>query len=65
VPIANEVGAIIVEDGNDGSSNERDIIMRVKDGQLWWISTLHPSYSPLHYIFFFLMVGMGGILKSP
>jgi hypothetical protein len=53
VPTINEVGVIIVEDGNDGSSNERDIIMKAKDGQLRRISTLHPSYLPLHYIFFF------------
>jgi outer membrane protein assembly factor BamB len=52
VPIVDEVGAIIVRDGNDYNSNERDIIVRAKDGQLRWISTLHPSYSPLHYILF-------------
>jgi hypothetical protein len=53
VPISDDVGAIIVGDGNDSNSNERDIIVKAKDGQLWQIFALHPSYSPLHYVFLF------------
>ncbi len=65
VPIANEVGAIIVRDGNDGSSNERDIIVKAKDGQLRQISALHPFYSPLHYVLFFPDGRDGWLTKIP
>ncbi len=53
MPIGDEVGTIIVGDGNDDNSNERVIIMRAKDGQFWWIFALHPYYSPLHYVLLF------------
>ncbi len=33
VPIVDEVGVIIVGDGNDNNFNERDIIVKAKDGR--------------------------------
>uniref|UniRef100_A0A7N0UU60 ATP-dependent DNA helicase n=1 Tax=Kalanchoe fedtschenkoi TaxID=63787 RepID=A0A7N0UU60_KALFE len=52
-PIANEIGAIMVGDGYDGSTCDRDIILKCRDGCLQRISALHSAYTPLHYVLLF------------
>ena len=54
LPTANdEVAAIIPGDGSEARSDHRDIILRLRAGDLKRISHLHPSYSTLHYILLF------------
>ena len=54
LPTANdEVAAIIPGDGSEERSDHRDIVLRLKGGDLERISHLHPSYSTLHYVTLF------------
>ena len=52
-PSANEIGAIMVGDGYDGSTYDRDIVLKSRDGRLQRISALHSAYTPLHYVLLF------------
>ncbi|CAI5722376.1 unnamed protein product [Peronospora effusa] len=53
-PTADEIGAIMVGDGHDGSISDRDIIIkRRNDGGMQRISALHSAYTPLHYVLLF------------
>uniref|UniRef100_A0A7N0TYR9 ATP-dependent DNA helicase n=1 Tax=Kalanchoe fedtschenkoi TaxID=63787 RepID=A0A7N0TYR9_KALFE len=52
-PIVNEIGAIMVGDGYDGSTCDLDIILKCRDGCLQRISALHSAYTPLHYVLLF------------
>ena len=53
-PTADEIGAIMVRNGFDGSISDRDIIIkRRQDGGLQRISALHSAYTPLHYVLLF------------
>jgi len=53
VPTAEEVGAIMIEDGQESEHSHRDIILRLRDGSLQRISELHKAYTPLHYVLLF------------
>jgi hypothetical protein len=54
LPTANdEVAAIIPGDGSEERSDHRDIVLRLRGGDLQRISHLHPSYSTLHYVVLF------------
>lgn len=52
-PAADEVGAIMVGDGHDGSISDRDIIVKLRSGKLQRISALHSTYTPLNYTLLF------------
>ena len=52
-PTTNEIGAIMVGDGYDGSISDRDIVLKRCDGRLQRISALHSAYTPLHYVLLF------------
>ncbi|XP_076930362.1 uncharacterized protein LOC143595134 [Bidens hawaiensis] len=55
LPSSSEVAALIVGDIGDAIDN-RDIIVTKKSGSLKRISELHPSYTPLQYPLFILLV---------
>ena len=44
---------IIPGDGSEIRSNHRDIVLRLKEGDLQRISHLHPAYASLHYVLLF------------
>ena len=52
-PTAADVAAIMIGDGHDLNPSNRDILLRLRDGDLQRISELHPSYDPLHYVLLF------------
>ncbi|GBB91115.1 hypothetical protein RclHR1_18230005 [Rhizophagus clarus] len=52
-PTASEVAAIMVGNGYELHTTNRDILLRMHDGCLQRISEIHPSYDPLHYILLF------------
>jgi len=43
----------MVGDGHELHTANRDILLRMHDGDLQRISEIHPSYDPLHYILLF------------
>lgn len=51
-PTADEIGAIMVGDGNDGAS-DCDIVVQARNGFLRRVSALHAAYSPMHYVLLF------------
>ncbi len=53
LPTANELAAVIPEDGSEPVKNERDIVLRMHDQSLKCISQLYPSYQSLHYVLLF------------
>ena len=60
-PTADEIGAIMVGDGFDGSISDWNIIIkRRQDGGLQRISALRSAYTPLHHVLLFLMEGRDG-----
>jgi hypothetical protein len=52
-PTASKVTAIMVGDGHELHTANRDILLRMHNGGLQRISEIHPSYDPLHYILLF------------
>ena len=50
---ASEVATIMIGDGHDLHSSNRNIILRIRDKGLQRISETHPSYDPLHYVLLF------------
>ncbi len=52
VPIANEVGALMVG-GDVDEADARDIVMRSTNGYFQRVSPLHNAYAPLHYVLLF------------
>ncbi len=52
VPIANEVGALMVG-GDVDEADARDIIVCSNNGYFQRISPLHSAYAPLHYVLIF------------
>jgi hypothetical protein len=50
---ASEVTAIMVGDGHELHTANRDILLRMRDGDMQRISEIHPSYNPLHYVLLF------------
>ncbi|KAG2217967.1 hypothetical protein INT45_001401 [Circinella minor] len=48
-----EVAAMIVENTVDGESLPHEIVIRDRQSGLYTISSLHPSYIPLHYVLMF------------
>ena len=53
LPTVNEVAAIIPRAGEAVTSQHRNIVVRLRGGNLRRISNLHPLYSPLHYVLLF------------
>ncbi len=49
-----EVATIMISNGHDLHSSNRDIILKMCDGSLQRILETHPSYDPLHYVLLFL-----------
>lgn len=49
-PVVEEVAVLLPGDGECG---QRDIIIQMKEGGVRRISSLHPSYDPLHYVLMF------------
>ncbi len=52
-PTAEEIGALIVGGGDLSIANGRDIVLQTIHGTFQRISTLHVSYSPLHFVLLF------------
>jgi len=52
-PTASEVAAIMVGDGHESCTANRDILLKMRNGNLQTISEIHPSYDPLHYVLLF------------
>ncbi|PKK57873.1 hypothetical protein RhiirC2_797252 [Rhizophagus irregularis] len=50
---ASEVAAIMVSDGHELHTANRDILLKMCDGNLQRISKIHPSYDLLHYVLLF------------
>ncbi|KAN0082326.1 hypothetical protein V8E54_003624, partial [Elaphomyces granulatus] len=57
LPTASEVAAIVPDVGPDGQSSSRDLQLTLRAPRggppLQRVSTLHPSYLPLHYVLLF------------
>jgi len=53
LPTAEEIAVIIPENGIHHAMDNRDIVLRVRGGQLEWISQNSSSYSALHYVLLF------------
>jgi len=49
-PVVEEVAVLLPRDGGCG---QRDIAIQMKEGGIQRISTLYPSYDPLHYVLMF------------
>ncbi len=52
-PTADEISVIVPETGDMDVSDHRDIVLRLRSGELKRISNLSFSYSPLHYVLLF------------
>jgi hypothetical protein len=52
-PSVDKISVIVPETGDADVSDHRDIVLRLRGGQLKRISNLHRSYSPLHYVLLF------------
>ena len=59
----NEIDVLIPGDGNQETSNHRDIILHLQEDSLQRISHLHKSYSSLHYVLLF-PTGKNGFFPS-
>ena len=59
----NKIGVFIPGDGNQETSNHRDIILHLQGGSLQRISHLYKSYSSLHYMLLF-PTGENGFFPS-
>ncbi|EED82421.1 predicted protein, partial [Postia placenta Mad-698-R] len=53
LPTVDEVAAIIPGSGDEDVDEHRDVILRLRTGELKQISHIHPLYSPLHYVLLF------------
>jgi len=53
LPTAEEIAVIIPEDGIYHAMDDRDVVLRAREGQLEWISQKNPSYSALYYVLLF------------
>ncbi|PCH37231.1 hypothetical protein WOLCODRAFT_83851, partial [Wolfiporia cocos MD-104 SS10] len=53
LPTTDEVAAVIPGSGDEDVQRHRDIILRLRGGNLEKISNIHPLYSPLHYVLLF------------
>ena len=65
LPTVDEVAAIIPGHGEEDVDENRQIVLRYKDGGLRFMSHLHPLYSPLHYILLFPKGDQGFHTKIP
>jgi hypothetical protein len=69
LPTVHEVAAIIRGNGEENTSQHREIILRLRAPQngssLKMISHLNPLYSPLHYILFFPFGDLGWHKEIP
>ena len=52
-PIASEVAAIMIGDGQETENQNRDIILQPHEGGIQRISEIHRAYTPLHYVLMF------------
>ncbi|GBC08228.1 hypothetical protein RclHR1_00080005 [Rhizophagus clarus] len=52
-PTSSDVAAIMVGDGYSEDPTNRNIILKLHDGNLQRILETHPSYDPLHYVLLF------------
>jgi len=53
LPTAKEIAVIIPEEGMHYVIDNRDVVLRVREGQLQRISQNSPSYTALHYVLLF------------
>ncbi|SAM09761.1 hypothetical protein [Absidia glauca] len=53
VPSCPEIAAMVVENSTDGTFHPHDVVIKNRNGGLRTISSLHPSYMPLHYVLMF------------
>ena len=65
LPTVDEVAAIIPGHGEEEVDENRQIALRYKNGGLWFMSHLHPLYSPLHYVLLFPKGDQGFHNKIP
>ena len=52
-PTSSDVAALMIGDGHDVETSNRDILLSSHEEGLQRISELHPSYDPLHYVLLF------------
>jgi hypothetical protein len=64
-PTASDVAGIMIGDGFDVNPSNRDIILKLHDGNLQRIAETHPSYDPLQYILLFPKGDDGWHLNIP
>ncbi|KAJ7588450.1 hypothetical protein C8J56DRAFT_729729, partial [Mycena floridula] len=53
LPTVDEIAAIIPGSGEENVGNDRDILLRLQDGGLRYMSHIHPHYAALHYVLLF------------
>ena len=53
LPTAEEIAVIIPEEGMDHAIDNRDVVLRAREGRLEYISQNSPSYAALHYVLLF------------
>ena len=53
LPTAKEIAVIIPEDGIHHALDNRNVVLRAKEGRLEWISQNSPLYSALYYVLLF------------
>jgi len=65
LPTAEEIAVIIPEDRVHHALDNRDVVLRAREGQLERISQNSPSYSALHYVLLFPKGENGWHLRIP
>ena len=64
-PTTSDVAAIMIGDGYETNPSNRDIVLKLHNGNLQIISELHPSYDPLQYVLLFPKGDDGWHLEIP
>jgi len=53
LPTTEKIAVIIPEEGVHYTIDNRDVVLRAREGRLEWISQNSPSYAALHYVLLF------------